>query len=205
MARYEYDDYDYYSDDSTLVDSPPRSNRRRRPQERSVSEDPSARRPRYGRQTSSAHSRYSHRSEEKESSTASKFGRVALGVVFVSVVAKAFDSWWKKKEEERERERLREKRRQFEKAKARRRREEDRRERRREERMRREEEEYEVSEVSEMRRIGFAPVEEVERSRSRAPRRLEAPPEQDEDEDEEDSGEPRRKNRSRSRPAVHVT
>lgn len=204
MARYEYDDY-YDSDDSTLVNSPPHSNRRRRRRAPSVSEDSYTSRPRFGRHTSSASDGFTRRGEAKESSTASKFGKVALGAIFVTVVANAFNTWMKKKEEERDKDRLREKRRQFEKAKARRRREEDRRERQREERQRRAEAEYEVTEISEVRRIGYAPAEEQERSRSRQPRRLEAPPEQEGDDEEQDFSERRRKNRSRSRPAVDVT
>lgn len=201
MARHDYDDY-YDSDDSTLVNSPPHD-RRRRPRARSLSEDPYAQRPRYSRSASSPGSRYSQRGEP-EPSTASKLGKVALGAIFVTVVARAFNSWIKKKEEEREKERLREKRRQFEKAKVRRRREEDRRERQRQERMRREAAEHEVSEVSARLRIGYMPAKERDRSRSRQPRSLEAPTERDAD-DQDEFDERRKTNRSRSRPAVDVT
>lgn len=198
MAPHRYeDDYDYdaYSDDSTLVGS--RTSRRRRHRHRSPSplEDEYAR-PRHRRRFSS---------DEKGSSGYKTLGKVALGVVFVQVVATALGHWMKRKEEEREKEEkeyAREKRRRFEKAKAKRRREEDRRDRERQDRIRREEDEWET-EVTEVRRIGYVPADERSPSPEREPRSIEPPPDRiDEDEAFDDR---RRKHRSRSRPAVDVT
>ncbi|CAK4033785.1 Hypothetical predicted protein [Lecanosticta acicola] len=206
MAPHRYEDeYDYDSDDSTLVGSRMSRRRRRRYRSPSPSEDAHAR-PRYERRFPSPEA-HSARGEEKSSSGYKTFGKVALGVVFVHTVATALGHWMKKKEEEREKEQAREareRRRRFDRAKAKRRREDDRREREQEERWQREEEEWEASEISEVRRIDYVPA--VERSPSsspeRQPRRIEAAPEMPQD--DEPFNDRRSRDRSRSRPAVDV-
>lgn len=194
--HYAYD-LAYDSDDSTFYDS------RRRPSTRyrSRSED-NYFGPRYSRRPSSPQRSRSFRDGEKTSSPYKTVGKVALGIVFVEVVAHVFSKWAKNKAEEREKERRREKKRQFEKAKARRRREEERLDRLQEERERRAMEEEEFSEVPPARRLGYVYSPEDERSQSESPRRIAPAPEWDEDDDGDRRSE--RYSRSRSRPAMGI-
>ncbi|EME45040.1 hypothetical protein DOTSEDRAFT_23131 [Dothistroma septosporum NZE10] len=206
MARKHDSDQLYDSDDSSF-ESPKSRRRRRARSEESPYTERSRVRPGHTR-------RHSSYASEKTRSKWQSAGKVALGVVFVGIVAETINRWVQKRETEsvrREEDRVREKRRQFEKAKAKRRREEDRREKEREEHSSRGHGPEVWEEVTEVRRIGYLPAEDRGRSQSRAPRRLEAPPSReasvDEWEESEDEARTRRgrPDRSRSKSAVDVT
>lgn len=167
----------YDSDDSTLVDNrsrrPRRQRRYRSPSEDSYSTsspprqshaDEEPRRPR-GRRSRSTYADEPKREDKSRSETINK-ASIAVGL-FSAVVA-LMQLWTMKKSAEREKEAKRRKQREFQRAKQARRREESRWERQRQW------DDEERSPVAESRRIGYAPAQE--RSRLRAPRKIEAPP-----------------------------
>ena len=152
-----YDDYD--SDDSTLVDD---RRRQRRARYHSASEDSYYDRRSYrGSERTEAEPEYGRDSER------SNFGKTTLAIGVLTVVAGFIHLWSMKKNAEREKEDQRRRRKKFEKAKAERRRNEETREAQWYRSDKREAD-------GEVKRIGYRPTRS--RSRSRAPRRIEAPP-----------------------------
>ena len=154
MARYDDDD----SDDSTRVSD---RRRRRRARHRSPSESPS-----YSRRSYRGKDRT--REDRSEAPEQDKLGNGSLAIGLITAIAGILQLWKAKKTAEREKEDRRRRRHNFESAKRERRKAEDTRAR-----QRYQEDDEEPSPVRDMRRIGNAPSRS--RSRSRAPRRIEAP------------------------------
>jgi hypothetical protein len=173
----------YDSDDSAMVRRDRAQRRARRERYRSPSQDSCDRN--YDYDDSPRRSSYpSEQTRADRPPQTEGLGKATLAVGIISVVAGLLHVWNTKKKREREEAERRWRKEDFERRKADRRRREAKRER---ERQRRMEEECEPEPVSNVRRIGYAPMERSRsRSRSRhAVRQIEAPPDWDGREDDE--------------------
>lgn len=162
MSHYHYDSDDSRADSRYTRRQRPAGRRRQR--YRSPSED-SYHSPR----RSYDDCEESSKQQKKGTSKYDTLGKASIAVGLLSVIAGFLQLWATKKSSDREQESRRERRREFERAKRQRRAEEARWEKQREWN---EVHEPERETHSEMRSIAYRPA----RSRSRAPRRIEAPP-----------------------------
>lgn len=155
------DEYD--SDDSTLVNE--RRRRQRRARYRSPSEDSY-----YDSRRSYRGKERSRSGFEEDTSRHDASGKASIAIGLVAAIAGILQLWAGKKKAKLDEETRRRRRENFERAKRDRRRDEERRARQRSW-------DGERSPTSEVKRIGYMPATSRSRSRSTAPRRLEAPSE----------------------------